>query len=478
MANASPQANPLAANAAKLTIARKIAFDVLSRVASDDAYASDLLHSQLDGAVKPEDAALATEITLGVLRWQRLLDTLLARHTKKPIQRLDIEVAIALRIGLYQLRFLQRIPAHAAVSESVELVKAAKKTSASTVVNAVLRRCADEAKVPAETLLAAAQRDASRATWLAVVHSHPTWMVERWLAQYGEPKTVAILEANNRAPRVSCHVTSAGDAAQREAIVRGLESDGLRVEAGTLLRDAFSVSGGSVSRSEAFKSGALSIQDEASQTIPLLLGTQPGEKVLDLCCAPGGKTAILSHAAGANGIVIASDIHAHRIRAAREQLARVRARNVRVLQLDAAKPLPFAEAFDRILVDAPCSGTGTLARHPEIRWRLTLDALASLKPVQASLLHFAADSLKPGGRLVYSTCSIEREENEAVVSAALAGNPKLRRVLGAEAATTLGGKLAQGVDAARLFDSDGQFHVLPGEYGTDGFFAAVLERAR
>ena len=176
-----------------------------SRVAAEDAYASDLLHSRLDAAVKPEDAALATEITLGVLRWQRLLDTLLARHTKKPIQRLDIEVAIALRIGIYQLRFLERVPARAAVSESVELVKAARKTSASTVVNAVLRRCADEAKVPAEALLAAAQRDASRATWLAVVHSHPTWMVERWLAQYGEPKTVAILEANNRAPRVACH---------------------------------------------------------------------------------------------------------------------------------------------------------------------------------------------------------------------------------------------------------------------------------
>src|SRR5580704_10486176 len=170
MASAAPRVNPLAVSAA-----RKIAFEVLSRVAAVDAYASELLHARLDTSVKPEDAGLATEITLGVLRWQRLLDTLLARHTKKPIQRLDIEVAIALRIGLYQLRFLQRIPAHAAVSESVELVKAAKKTSASTVVNAVLRRCADEAKVPAETLLAAAQRDASRSTWLAVVHSHPTW---------------------------------------------------------------------------------------------------------------------------------------------------------------------------------------------------------------------------------------------------------------------------------------------------------------
>jgi len=462
-----------------VSAARKIAFEVLSRVASEDAYASELLHARLNShegtSVKPEDAALATEITLGVLRWQRLLDTLLARHTKKPIQRLDTPVAIALRIGLYQIRFLERVPHRAAVSESVELVKFARKTSAATLVNAVLRRSADEAIIPPETLLAAAAREATRATWLAVLHSHPTWLVERWLAQHGEGKTIAILEANNRAPRVSCH---ANDDSQRESVIARLQSAGLRVEPGTLLREAFSVSGGSVSRSEAFQSGALSIQDEASQTVPLLLGVLHGEKVLDLCCAPGGKTAILSRAAGDNGLVVASDLHAHRLRATRDQLARVRAKNVRVVQLDAAKPLPFSQKFDRILVDAPCSGTGTFARHPEIRWRLTLEQLAALKPVQSSLLGFAADQLRVGGRLVYSTCSIEREENEAIVAAALAANPGLRRAHAADAASRLTGKLAGGIDPAALFDSDGQFHTLPGHYGTDGFFAAVLERSR
>jgi 16S rRNA (cytosine967-C5)-methyltransferase len=470
MANASPPVNPLAVSAA-----RKIAFEVLSRVAAEDAYASDLLHARLDASVKPEDAALATEITLGVLRWQRLLDTLLARHTKKPIQRLDVPVAIALRIGLYQIRFLERVPARAAVSESVELVKFARKTSAATLVNAVLRRSADESKIPAETLLAAAQREATRATWLAVLHSHPTSLVERWLAQYGESKTVSILEANNRAPRVSCHAT---DESQRDAVIAALQSSGLRVEPGTLLRDAFSVSGGSVSRNEAFRSGALSIQDEASQAVPLLLAVERGQKVLDLCCAPGGKTAILAHAAGDKGLVIASDLHAHRLRATRDQLARVGAKNVRVLQLDASKPLPFAQEFDRILIDAPCSGTGTLARHPEIRWRLTPQQLGGFTSIQSSLVSFAAENLRVGGRLVYSTCSIEREENEAIISAALAAHPKLRRVAAAEASAPLADKLAAGIDPTQLFDPDGQFHTLPGAYGTDGFFAAVLERAR
>ena len=470
MANASPPVNPLAVSAA-----RKIAFEVLSRVAAEDAYASDLLHARLDASVKPEDAALATEITLGVLRWQRLLDTLLARHTKKTIQRLDLPVAIALRIGLYQIRFLERVPARAAVSESVELVKFARKTSAATLVNAVLRRSADESKIPAETLLAAAQREATRATCLAVLHSHPTWLVDRWLAQHGELKTVSILEANNRAPRVSCHTTNES---QRDAVITALQNSGLRVEPGTLLRDAFSVSGGSVSRNEAFRSGALSIQDEASQAVPLLLAVERGQRVLDLCCAPGGKTAFLAHAAGDKGLVIASDLHSHRLRATREQLARVGAKNVRVLQLDASKPLPFANQFDRILVDAPCSGTGTLARHPEIRWRLTPEQLGGFKSIQSSLVSFAAENLRVGGRLVYSTCSIEREENEAIISDALAAHPKLRRVAPAEASAPLADKLAAGIGLTQLFDSDGHFHTLPGPYGTDGFFAAVLERAR
>ncbi len=454
--------------------ARKIAYDVLFRVSSEDAYASDLLHARLGDGVKPEDAGLATEISLGVLRWQRLLDTLLARHTKKPMQRLDVPVAIALRMGIYQLRFLERVPAHAAVGESVELVKLAKKTSAAPLVNAVLRRVADEARTLVENLLAAAARDSSRATWLAVLHSHPTWLVERWLARYGEPATISILEANNRSPRVACHIT---DPAERAEVVTELERSGMRVGAGTLLADAISVSGGSVSRSEAFRDGRLGIQDEASQTVPLLLDVHDGDRVLDLCAAPGGKTSILARAAG-KGFVAACDVHAHRLRTTREQLARVHQSNVGLVQLDGVKPLPFAESFDRILLDAPCSGTGTLARHPEIKWRLAQDHLAECKFTQGSLLAAALEVLRSGGRLVYSTCSIEREENESVVNAALAANPKIRRVPFAEASASLANKLATGISPESLFDAESQFHTLPGQHHTDGFFAALLERAR
>jgi 16S rRNA (cytosine967-C5)-methyltransferase len=449
--------------------ARKIAYDVLRRVEAEGAYASDLLHADLGAGVKPADAALATELTLGVLRQRLLLDFLLERQLKKPVERLDLAVALALRLGAYQLRFLQRIPASAAVNESVELVKKARKTSAAPLVNAVLRRVAEQSKLPAETWLppnvAAAER-------LAILHSHPAWMVERWLARLGEARTMALLEADNRAPRLSCTL---GDPAQRQEVFRALERAGLRVEAGTLLRSAFAVSGGSASRTEEFRAGRISIQDEASQAIPLLLGVGPGDRVLDLCAAPGGKTPPLARAAESQGLVVAADRHAHRLRTMAAQLDRLGLSNVRLVQLDATQNLPFGARFDRILLDAPCSGTGTLARHPEIRWRLRPEQFAEFHALQVRMLRVALAHLAPGGSLVYSTCSIEPEENEDVIAEVLSATDGIRRVPVGEMSGALAPHLVAGVSAPALFDDAGQFHTLPGRQQTDGFFAAALQ---
>ena len=194
--------------------ARKIAYEVLRRVEAEGAYASDLLHAKLAPHVKPADAALATEITLGVLRWRRLLDFLLERHLKKPISRLDLPVMLALRIGLYQLRFLDKVPARAAVNESVELVKSARKGSAAALVNAVLRKAESDAQSPAESFLALDLPPSER---LGILHSHPTWLVERWLLRLGEEQTVALLRANNETPRLSCAVQ---DFSRREEVTR------------------------------------------------------------------------------------------------------------------------------------------------------------------------------------------------------------------------------------------------------------------
>jgi 16S rRNA (cytosine967-C5)-methyltransferase len=452
-----------------VSIARKIAYEVLRRVESEGAYASDLLHAELGANIKPADAALATELTLGVLRQRRLLDFLLERQLRKPVEKLDLPVALALRLGAYQLRFLERIPARAAVNESVDLVKKARKSSAASLVNAVLRRVAEQSKSAVEKFLPANIAQAER---LALLHSHPTWMVERWLARLGEARTVALVGANNRAPRLSCVLN---EQAQRQEVFGALEREGLRVEPGTLLRDAFAASGGSVSRTEEFRAGRVAIQDEASQAIPLLLGVRPGNRVLDLCAAPGGKTPTLARAAGNGGVVVACDLHAHRLRAMAAQFARLGLSNARLAQVDATESLPFGARFDRILVDAPCSGTGTLARHPEMRWRLRLEQFAEFHALQARMLRNALTHLAPGGRLVYSTCSIEREENEGVVAEVLHSTKSVRRVPAGEMADTLTPYLARGVPASALFDDAGQFHTLPGQQQTDGFFAAALE---
>ena len=450
--------------------ARKIAYEVLRRVEAEGAYASDLLHAELGARIKAEDAGLATELVMGVLRWRRLLDFLLDRQLNKAVVKLDLPVALALRIGLYQLRFLVRVPARAAVNESVELVKGARKTSAATLVNAVLRRAADDAQAPAEHLV---PHDMPAAERLGILHSHPTWMVERWLARLGGQQTIAQLEADNRTPRLTCALH---DVRQREEIFTALKHAGLRIEAGKILQSAFAVSGGSPARTESFRAGAISIQDEASQTIPLLLDVQTKDRVLDLCAAPGGKTPTLVRAAGPSGTVVAADRHAHRLRAMREQFQRLDLTQVRLVELDAASPLPFSALFQRILVDAPCSGTGTLARHPEIRWRLRPEQFAEFHALQVSLLKSALERLAPGGRLVYSTCSLEPEENEQVVQAALRGTTGLERNAGSEAARDLADKLVAGRDEKSLFDRDGYFRTTPDALETDGFFAAIISK--
>lgn len=453
-----------------VTPARRIAYEVLRRVEAEGAYASDLLHGELGTNVKAPDAALATELTMGVLRWRRLLDFLLERHLNKSVERLDLPVALALRMGAYQVRFLERIPPRAAVHESVELVKRARKASAAALVNAVLRRVAAEAGSPPESFLPPTIHPTER---LGILHSHPAWIVERWLSRLGEIQTIALLEANNQTPRLSCALN---DTDRRDEVVAELEKAGLRVEAGVLLKTALTVSGGSVARSQAFRSGRISIQDEASQAVPLLLGVHEGDCVLDSCAAPGGKTLTLVRAAGSNGIVIAADRHFHRVRTMQAQFKRLGLPNVHLVALDAAQPLPFRNQFDRILVDAPCSGTGTLARHPEIRWRLRAEQLAEFHHLQCKLLETAIAQLVPAGRLVYSTCSIEPEENEEVVAEVLRSATAIHRVPATELAQALRPHLAPSVDVGALFTNDGYFRTSPAIQHTDGFFAAILRR--
>lgn len=350
--------------------ARLLAFDTLRKVGRG-GYASDLLAAASAG-LDPRDAALASEIVFGALRYQAQLDFLVTHYSGRPVDRLDFEVLLALRMGVYQLRYLDRIPPHAAVSQSVELVKSAGYRSATGFANAVLR------KVGRETV-----------AWpgRAVELSHPEWLLERWDHQFSTETTALIARANLQAPETY-----------------------VRVPPGQPIPPATSADPTSVPGCWHLKAGAAAgfrIQDIGSQSVVPLLELAPGQSFLDLCAAPGNKTA---QALESGVRAVACDLHPKRV----EML---KVLGVDVVHLDATRPLPFRRQFDRILLDAPCSGTGTLARNPEIKWRLAPRDLQELHNRQVTLLRNALEALAPAGILVYSTCSLEREENDAVVEA-------------------------------------------------------------
>ncbi len=349
--------------------ARSAAFEIL-RLVEQGGYASDLLALRT-ADLDSRDAGLAEEIVLGSLRYQAQLDFLIRHFSGRPAGRLDSEVRIALRMGIYQMRYLTRVPPHAAVGESAEIVKRARKRSAVGFVNAVLRKVhRDPIGWP------------DRATEL----SHPAWMLQRWERRYGAEIAQRIARANLAPPETYVRIP-------------GPLPDGVEVEA-TEAPGAYRLIRGDPK--------GLRIQDIGSQAIVPLLELEAGQTFLDVSAAPGNKTA---QALESGVRAVACDVNFRR-------LALMRGLGCDLVAMDGTRALPFRRLFDRILLDAPCSGTGTLARNPEIKWRLRPEDFASLHQRQAAMLRNALQRLAPGGRLVYSTCSLEAEENEDVVKEA------------------------------------------------------------
>ncbi len=432
--------------------ARSAAFRILLRVQKEDAYSSELLHSDLLRGLSVADRGLCTEIVLGVLRWQSALDLAIASVSEKQPKSMDPEVLIALRIAAYQIRFLDRIPARAAVNESVELVKAARKRSAAGFANAILRKLVPTpppttARTPAEDL---SQRLA-----------HPQWLVTRWMEAYGAAATTKICEYDQKVPETALRLHG--------ATAHELRSEGIDTAPGALVGRALRVASGDVINTTAYREHRVFIQDEASQLVAQLVG--PGSRLLDCCAAPGSKTAALAFR-NPNAHIVAAELHPARARLLQE---RVSALNVEVLTADITA-LQLGDRFDRVLADVPCSGTGTLARNPEIKWKLEKRDLEDLHERQVAILAAALRHVAPGGRAVYSTCSLETEENSAVVEEVLSSHPGFRLVSCREELLTLrqSGELAwKDVDSMVR----GAFlRTLPGVHPCDGFFAAILER--
>jgi len=454
---------------ASISSARKSAFDILLALERGQSHSDDLLRGASVNALTAADRNLATALVLGVLRWQILLDHGIRLLLKHPNARLDPEVLIALRLGAFQLHFLDRIPAHAAINESVELTRHAGHRFASRMVNAVLRLVA-QLSGPQEASSEQSPAD------LALRFAHPVWMVERWISFYGLDAARAICAHGQAQPRLSVRLSTPDIDAE-------LAQAGIRFEPAALLSAARTVLSGNATATEAFRTGRLRIQDEGSQLIGELAAhrgedlVQNQEKILDACAAPGGKTLILTER-NPEARIVACEVNPKRFEQLRERLVQFSDR-VECRMVDASA---FTEesVFDIALADVPCSGTGTLGRNPEIRHRLSPKDFARHTERQRAILSAALGAVRPGGRVVYSTCSLEPEENEQVIEAALAENPKARQI---SLASRIESMLRDGILTPRgaellrrRLTPEGALRLLPGSIPTDGFFVAMIER--
>jgi 16S rRNA (cytosine967-C5)-methyltransferase len=394
------------------------------------------------------DRSLATELVYGVTRRRLSLDHEIDRLTAG--RRLEAALRAALRLGLYQLRHLGRVPSYAVLNETVELARRYGHEGTARLANAVLRRALAEGPPEPPSL--------------AVASSHPEWLVRRWVERLGEEEARALLEADNAVPPAAVRVNRLRTSP--EALARALAAEGAKVRPGRWCPEALHVvSGPPPSELKAFRRGMFTIQGEASMLAALALDPRPGELVLDVAAAPGGKATHVAERMGDRGQVVANEVEPRRARQVEAAVRRLGLRSVAIRQGDARTlPEAFAGRCDRVLADLPCSGLGVLARRPDLRWRKVEPDLPRLGALQAELLDAAAACVRPGGALLFSTCSTEPEEGEEVVRAFLAGHPEFE-------ASPLGPRLPPGLDGAGP-----TLRLWPHRHGTDGFFLARFER--
>jgi 16S rRNA (cytosine967-C5)-methyltransferase len=438
----------------KVSPSRWAAYKILSQVAKENAFTSILL-PQYEDELIPEDRGLCHELTLGVIRNQTFLDKTIEHFSGKKLGKLDLPVLLALRLGIYQIRFMTRIPARAAINESVELVKKERLLSASGFVNAILRKVSKEIEFDPTAEIA---DDFEK---LSIKTSHPLWLIKKWAQEFGFEETERLAEANNRIPQISFRANRRNE----NDLLRQLDEAGIEYHNSNLVSVCFIVSKANRKLYDLAEEGELVLQDEASQLVAHLVDLQPGESFFDVCAAPGNKTTqiINSVPSRETALYAAGDLHQRRIDTLQKNLWKAQIEGVKVRQYDAEKELPFEpETFDRILVDAPCSGTGTIRHNPEIRWSLKQEDFGDLAEKQKKILTNAAALLKKGGTIVYSTCSLEEEENEKVVEDFLRENPEF--------------KLSETTAPKELITGRGFVRTFPQRDNTDGFFAAVLNK--
>lgn len=445
--------------------AREAAMDVLTRVEQDQAYSNLLLNQTLQKLkLERQEAALATELVYGTIQRLNTIDYFLGRFASKGLKGLQPWVRSLLRLSFYQIRYLDRIPPHAAVNEAVNLAKRRGHQGVAGLVNGILRNVLREK----ESLEVA--EDLPLAERIALEHSHPQWLVKRWIDRYGAVEAEAICRANNRPPKTSIRVNRLR--LSREELVAKLAQGGMEARLSDLSPAGLVMaSGGGVAASPLFAAGDFSIQDESSMLVALCADPQPGMRVLDCCAAPGGKTAHLAELMDGRGEVVAADIHEHKESLIREQAVRLGLGNIRTVVSDArelAQRYP-AGSFDCLLLDAPCTGIGVIRRKPDLKWVKKERDILEIARLQRSILEAVQPLLKAGGILVYSTCTTEPEENEQQILGFLADNPGFALEPFPE------GLLPEG--AAREAGARGMLQLMPHDFDSDGFFIARLRKA-
>ncbi len=441
--------------------ARKVALDVLTKVEKDRSYSNLQLNQSLQAAqLERVDAALATELVYGTIQRLNTLDWILEPYVKKGIEKLELWVRVMLRLSVYQVYYLDRIPDHAVVNEAVELAKAQGHRGVANLINGVLReviRSKDARTIP---------EDVDWIKKISLQHSHPEWLVSRWEKTYGRQETEEMCKINNVAPLLSIRVNQLKMTTNR--LIQVLEEDGFELEASSIVSEGIlSHRGGNMANHPLYKDGMFSIQDESSMLVAKVLRAEPGMKVLDTCAAPGGKTTHIAELMNDEGEIIACDIHKHKTKLIDQQAKRLGVRSISSRQIDVRKLDEHNETFDRILVDAPCTGFGVIRRKPDLKWTKQRQDVENIANVQQSILHAVAPLLKVGGAMVYSTCTVDREENHDVIQAFLQSHPNFS--IDHEAFSDL-------PEEVKRKSTEGMLQLLPHHFNSDGFFIARMIR--
>jgi len=443
---------------------RAIGLDILNRIEETDRHPDDLLNDSFKRYryLTPLDRAFLTELVYGVLRWREKLDWVVRHFSKVPFKKIELEILNILRLGLYQILFLTRTPASAAVNESVELAKKIRERGGGGFVNAILRSTLREKE---EILYPDLEKDP--ALYISVVQSHPLWLVRRWVKEFGPEETLKVCIANNQISALTLRTNTLK--IHREDLIEKLREKRLNPspcsfsEEGILLKDPPPISG-----LPFLKEGIYIIQNEASQLVTFLLGPKAGERILDACAAPGGKTSHMVQKMRNEGEIYALDLNREKLNRLEESCRRLRTKIVKAVRGDAALPLPIPGGleFDRVLADVPCSGFGTLRKNPDLKWRRSEEDVRRLSELQFSILSNLSGYLKEGGILVYSTCTVFHEENEDVVEKFLNEHPgfRLDRII-----EILPEKYYS-------FIQNGYFRTFPPRDEMDGFFVARLRK--